>query len=372
MRSARRGAARTIGAVLAASFALFLLGVAGLALYRRPLQADLAARTAIRSSAGIESLERIDVRGDRQWIFLRGEKRSAPILFVLHGGPGSPQLPLTRHFDGGLVRHFIVAHWDQPGAGKSLGWGVRPSRLTIERYVEDALVVVEQLRSRFGRSRVVLLGHSWGTVVGSYAVARRPDLFSAWVSVGTDVIPAQAEEIGYRWVLGRARTAGHREAIDALEEVGPPPYENLLEVQTERDWLEVFGGGGSHRPEREPGTLARALASPEYTSLDSVRLLLGNVIGSAALFWDYLESVDLIEQVPRLEVPVFFLQGRHDYNTPGELVERYYEVLAAPRGKQLVWFEESAHRPHLEEPEEFARVLVERVLPLAESGPAAR
>jgi pimeloyl-ACP methyl ester carboxylesterase len=284
---------------------------------------------------------------------------------VLHGGPGSPQLPLTRHFDAGLVDHFVVAHWDQPGAGKSLGWGVRPSRLTIERYVEDAIAVAEQLRSRFRRSRVVLLGHSWGTVVGSYATAKRPDLFSAWVSVGTDVIPAQAEEIGYRWVLGRARAADHEEAIRALEQIGPPPYDSLLDVQTERDWLEVFGGG-SHRPEREPGYLARAIASPEYSSLDLVRLLLGNVIGPAAIFWDYLDAVDLIEQVPRLEVPVFFLQGRHDYNTPGELVERYYEALAAPRGKQLVWFEESAHRPHLEEPEKFARVLEQRVLPLAE------
>jgi len=358
--------ARIFGWAVAATFALTLLGVASLALYRHPLEKDLAARTAIRSSAGIESLEQIDVRGDRQWIFLRGEKRSAPILLVLHGGPGSAQLPLTRHFDAGLVDHFIVAHWGQPGAGKSLGWGVRPSRLTIERYVEDTIAVAEQLRSRFHRSRVVLLGHSWGTVVGTYAVARRPDLFSAWVSVGTDVIPAQAEEIGYRWVLGRARAADHEAAIRALEEIGPPPYDSLLEVQTERDWLEVFGGGGSHRPEGGPGYFARALTSPEYSSLDLLRLVLGKLISVAATFWDYLDTVDLIEQVPRLEVPVFFLQGRHDYNTPGELVERYYEALVVPRGKQLVWFEESAHRPHLDETEKFARVLEERVLPLAE------
>jgi len=195
---------------------------------------------------------------------------------------------------------------------------------------------------------------------------RRPHLFSAWVSVGTDAIPAQAEEIGYRWVLSRARAANHEEAIRALEEIAPPPYDSLLEAQTERDWLEVFGGGGSHRPEREPGYFARALTSPEYSSLDLVRLLLGKLISVAATFSDYLDTVDLIEQVPRLEVPVFFLQGRHDYNTPGELVERYHEALVAPRGKQLVWFEESAHRPHLDETEKFARVLEESVLPVAE------
>ncbi len=111
--------ARIFGWVIAATFVLVLLGVASLALYRRPLQAELAARTAIRSSAGIESLERIDVRGDGQWIFLRGEKRSAPILLVVHGGPGSAQLSLTRHFDAGLVDHFIVAHPPCPMSGRA-------------------------------------------------------------------------------------------------------------------------------------------------------------------------------------------------------------------------------------------------------------
>lgn len=366
-----RTLARALGLLLAGMTALALLGVGGLSLYRRPLRAELARETAIRSPSGIESLERIDVRGDRQWIFLRGEDQSAPVLLVLHGGPGSAQLPITRHFDRGLVKHFVVAHWDQPGAGKSLGWDLRPGPLVLDRYVEDAIAVAEHLRARLGRARVVLLGHSWGTVVGTRAVALRPELFHAWVSVGTDAIPAQAEEIGYRWVLGRARSAQHQEAVEALEKIGPPPYQSLLEVKTERDWLEVFGGA-SHRPEREPGYLRRALASPEYSSLDLVRLVVGNLIGPAATLWSYLETVNLLAQAPRLEVPVFFLQGRHDYNTPGELVERYYEVLEAPRGKHLIWFEESAHRPHLEETGKFTRVLIEEVLPLAARAPSVR
>jgi len=359
---------RILGFSAAGVVVLVLLALAALALYRRPLQEELAEATAIRSPEGIESLERIDVRGHRQWVFLRGEHRDAPVLLVLHGGPGSPQMPITRQFDEELVRHFVVAHWDQPGAGKSLGWGVGVGPLAIERYVGDAIAVMERLRRRLGRQRVFLLGHSWGTVIGTYAVARRPDLVRAWVSVGTDVRPARAEEIGHRWVLDRAREADHREAIEALERIGPPPYQNLLEVKTERDWLAFFGGASRH-PEREPGYLRRGLSSPEYAVLDLARLVVGTVLGPAATFWDYLETVDLMEQAPRLEVPVFFLQGRHDYNTPAVLVERYYRALEAPRGKRLVWFEDSAHRPHLEETEKFSRVLIEEVLSLAGRSP---
>jgi len=48
-----------------------------------------------------------------------------------------------------------------------------------------------------------------------------------------------------------------------------------------------------------------------------------------------------------------FFTGRHDYTDPFELTEAYFAKLRAPR-KELVWFEDSAHFPFLEEPERFA------------------
>jgi pimeloyl-ACP methyl ester carboxylesterase len=40
------------------------------------------------------------------------------------------------------------------------------------------------------------------------------------------------------------------------------------------------------------------------------------------------------------------------------VAERYAELLEAP-GKQLVWFERSAHMPHLEEPGRFRQLLAQ-------------
>ena len=64
-----------------------------------------------------------------------------------------------------------------------------------------------------------------------------------------------------------------------------------------------------------------------------------------------------MERVPKVEVPVYFLMGRHDRNTPPELVEEFMSNLEAPRGKHLIMFEESAHTPFLEETTRFAKVL---------------
>lgn len=63
----------------------------------------------------------------------------------------------------------------------------------------------------------------------------------------------------------------------------------------------------------------------------------------------------------RLEVPVYFFAGRHDHNTPFELVVEWAAVLEAPH-VEIVWFEDSAHMVCIEEPERFQDELVDRVL----------
>ena len=71
----------------------------------------------------------------------------------------------------------------------------------------------------------------------------------------------------------------------------------------------------------------------------------------------HILQINLFEQAPKLDVPVYFFQGRHDGQAPGELTERYYNSLVASHGKTLVWFEESAHVPMTEQPQEFVRLV---------------
>ena len=87
--------------------------------------------------------------------------------------------------------------------------------------------------------------------------------------------------------------------------------------------------------------------------------------GGARVRWalfDEFKHLDFMRTAPRIEVPVFFLMGRHDYNMQPTLVEEYYNLLDAPKGKSLIWFEDSAHSPCLEQPAKFGEVMVTRVL----------
>ena len=61
--------------------------------------------------------------------------------------------------------------------------------------------------------------------------------------------------------------------------------------------------------------------------------------------------------LPRLGVPVVLVQGRLDQVAPGSAAQRYADTLEAPK-KELVWFESSAHTPHLDEPAKFRDLLM--------------
>jgi pimeloyl-ACP methyl ester carboxylesterase len=78
------------------------------------------------------------------------------------------------------------------------------------------------------------------------------------------------------------------------------------------------------------------------------------------LLWPQSLSINLMGQAPELRVPVYFLEGRHDYEAPSALVEQYYQAVRAP-SKTLVWFENSAHFVNTEEPDAFNRFFVDRL-----------
>ncbi len=77
--------------------------------------------------------------------------------------------------------------------------------------------------------------------------------------------------------------------------------------------------------------------------------------------WQELMSVNLEEQAAHLEVPIYFALGKHDYEVPFILAEHYFNQLEAPN-KELIWFENSAHFPIVEEEEKFNDLLINRVL----------
>ncbi len=86
--------------------------------------------------------------------------------------------------------------------------------------------------------------------------------------------------------------------------------------------------------------------------------------------WPQLAKVTF-NDLHHLDVPVIFFLGRHDYTAPSQIASAWLEKLDAPK-KELVWFENSAHLPMIEEPGHMLAALLQHALPLAGKAAAAR
>jgi pimeloyl-ACP methyl ester carboxylesterase len=336
--------------------------------YRSYLQHRLKVRTAILSPNGIDSLEKINLGGADQWILIRGQDVSNPILLYLHGGPGSADMAIARYFDSELEKKFVVVHWDQRGAGKSYDRRISPQSMTVEQFISDTRELAQKLKARFHADRIYLVGHSWGSALGALTASKYPDLFYAFVGIGQFVDSEAQEVISYQFALLAAKQSKNTKAMQELQKIGPPPYADYKELLVQRKWLEEFGGVRRSNL-GFTALLKLGIASPDYTLLDLAKYFQGQDFSSTHL-WVENSRVNLFNQAPRIDVPVYFFLGRYDYNTPFELAEKYYEQLDAPRGKKIIWFENSAHMVPYDEPGKFSRTLIDVVL--AETYEAAK
>ena len=319
------------------------------------------------------TLEKISLGGINQWISIRTKDVQKPILLYLHGGPGTPVMPLFRHFQAPLEDHFTVVQWEQRGAGKSFSWRLPKESMTIEQFISDLHELIILLCKRFNKEKIYLMGHSWGSVLGIKTVQRYPQLFHAYIGVGQSSNIVETEKRMYQFALNKSDELGDKKAVKMLKKIGPPfmgmqqPYNDFYKGGYFSK-MRVYGlvtkyGGLIYNFKGYSSYFFRflPLLKPEYTVLDLIRIMQGSFFSTKTMIKELL-TVNLSEQVPEVKVPVYFLMGRHDYNCSAELAKKYFDVLKAPK-KEFIWFEKSAHAPNGEESTKFNNIIIEKILP---------
>lgn len=315
---------------------------------------------AIRSgtSRSIAALERVELGGVVQWLSLRGHDVTNPLLLYVHGGPGTPDMGAIRHFVPELEEHFVVAHWCQRGGAKSYSRAITSASMTMTQFVADLEELAVHLLARFDRTKLLLVGQSWGTALCMRFLARRPDLVSAYVGVNHVVERAEEERRSYRACLRRARERANGTAVAQLEALGEPrdgAYATVDGTLLQRRWLRALGMV-TFDPTRA-AEIGKAIAmNPELTTRDLLRLF-GRLRWNMELLWPEFCRVNLLREVPTVDVPVCFVAGEHDWVTSPALAQQYLDALKAP-AKELVLFDRSGHVACFEEPERFLEVVL--------------
>ena len=315
----------------------------------------------------------VDINGQPQWITVRGRDRRNPVLLLLHGGPGvamSNQAPLFADWE----RDFTLVQWDQPGGGATLAKngpkGTGP--LTIPRFVADATAVAEWARDHLHAGKLVVMGVSWGTILGLHLASRRPDLVAAYVGTGQAVDGPRGAKLGYDLALEAARKRGDAAAVAELEKAGPPPYARFEDFITRQKYVNPPGQPASAAEKAAIAEAGKLLAGPPPAEARWVARGLPELSQSDAIqgFLDTQRAA--FQETNRFraedlglafQVPMFFFQGEDDLNTPTALVREYAARIRAPR-KEFVPIPGADHLAIVFH-DQMLKLLAAKVRPLA-------
>lgn len=314
----------------------------------------------ITTPHGISEVRYLDINNSKQYVLIRGKDSRNPVLLFLHGGPGASATALLRKFNSDLENHFTVVYWDQRNAGKSFNRKTPKEEIKVSNYIADVEYLTSYLKNKFKVDKIFLVGHSWGSRLGMYAIQKHPENYSAFVGVGQELASYEGEKLSYEYTLSKAKERNNIKALQALEESGPPQsgdytkmYKNgFWGLVNQKDWLLKLGG------ERFAKTgyadwIFSIWTSREYSFFDLIKYAKSSAFCAGNIIYDPdFNHFNFFRQIPEVNIPVFFISGAYDYNTPWELVQQYAHEVKAPK-KEFIKFEKSGHSPVFEEPKRF-------------------
>lgn len=274
----------------------------------------------------------IDVPGGKVWYRITGNGNKTPLL-LLHGGPGFPSAYLKPLEVLGKDRPVIF--YDQLGCGKS----ERPddtTRWITSRFVDE----LETIRKELGLKEIHLFGHSWGTMLATEYLSRKPE------GIRSVILASPAITVD-RWLADANRLkeelpAAIRDTLVANERRGTITSESYLKATQEfynrhvcripptPELTETFNTFGS-------GPYNTMWGNNEFTCT-------GN-----------LQGFDRSDVLGQLTMPVLFTCGEFDEATPA--TTQWYA--SQVKGAEFKIISGASHMTMNEKPDEYAAVLHE-------------
>ena len=317
--------------------------------------------TRITGENGVDEGCFVLLNGQEQFLRIRGEDRDNPVILWLHGGPADSDSYVNHVFQKYLVEDYTLVNWDQRGCGRTY---YRNSNLdpdnetaTFQQAQLDLDALVDYLRQRFSQDKVIIMGHSYGTMLGSCYVLSHPEKVSAYIGVG-QVVSLESEHYAYLDALEKAKALGHD--TGEMEQAYADFAENgdLMAMMALRGYTAQY-----HSDEISYDSIWMGLSSP-YMGVSDLCWFALPIVDLERYFalndrlFDYTATTDVTSYGLAYAVPVGFLSGSCDWTTPVKYTQDYYEQITAP-DKEICILQGCGHSPQLAAPEDFSAAVNE-------------
>lgn len=119
---------------------------------------------------------------------MMGQDATNPVIIYLHGGPAGLDTFMTYAFSDYLTDEYTFIGWDQRGCGRTYFKNQEkdPNNETVsfDQALDDLDALVNYACDRFGQDKVIIMGHSYGTTLGSTYVKQHPEKVQAYIGIG--------------------------------------------------------------------------------------------------------------------------------------------------------------------------------------------
>ncbi len=321
-----------------------------------------AQKYKIRSETGIQTADYIAIGGIRQYVQIRGQDVSNPIIVMLHGGPGSNMAYYSYVWQANLEKEYTIVHWDQRGCGNTYYYNQMAEKPTVDLLLSDLDELVEYIRLTYHKEKVILMGHSWGTFLGGIYSGEHPEKISAYTAIGQMVDFRKSEQVSAQEAIRLANMAGKvrhaREINETLElimtfrELDKSKAMALIKFRQRKERYLPSQYGS------KMGILR--LLSPYMTFHDFKWMMsFDKLIESNSSLYEVLFSdgkLSMYNYNMKFEVPVIIIGGDWDWTTPYHMASDYFQDITAPK-KEFITIENTGHIPFVDKPEEFSKAL---------------
>ena len=311
---------------------------------------------------GVNEQIYVQLDGSEGFINVFGTSESNPVIISLHGGPGAPSSFVDYDWQDYLADDYTIVSWDETGCGRSYyhNADVNPDNtgLSFEQQLADLDALVDYCCDRFGQDQVIILGHSYGSMLGSTYVMEHPEKVSAYIGVGQCVNETDyyGEVYAYEDALRIAQEQG--DDTSAMEAA----YEDFMSDLSLEHLLTLRTYTTAYHPQTDmtDTTTAAVIYSP-VLGVDDARWYLLEIEATMgdplymeleAPLEDAMMNFNLYD-IGQYQVPVLFISGSCDWACPSELVETY----ADEHGLQYVAMEGCGHSPQGQHPDQFADII---------------
>lgn len=307
--------------------------------------------TDIKKVESINENVFIDSNDTKLYAEIRGKNNTKPVILFLHGGPGDVALgliPFQVYAGKKLEENFVMVYLHQRGLVNSLA--VPDSTQTIENHISDVENVIHYLNNKLNREKIILMGHSWGGLLGSLYLIKEDFKVEKFIAIASPFNFNKSNLESLNYTLEWAKSTQKQEAILELSEQVKPPINTFDKQLVKSKWAsQAYGGIAKNF------SIEKIINDSDYKEI-KIEWQVKTLDVAKAMF-DSLNTINIENHINEVNVPILFMAGKNDANVPPITVKEVFDRYK--NEKEFVLFENSHHLIFVDEPDFFVKEVKE-------------